>query len=341
MSLVSSAPLAQRVLRRLSDGEFHSGEALAAELDVTRAAIWKAVEQLRELGVEPEAQPNKGYRLPPGVDALDEAVINAELSHSVRSAIERLEVAWCVESTNDSLLAEPHVAPDRARVLLAEQQTAGRGRRGRAWLAPPGGAICLSIGWSFADMPRDLSALTLAIGVCAQRALAACGAAGVLLKWPNDLVTTTAKVGGILLELRAEASGPAYVVVGIGINIALPAATRDAIVAAGGVPVDLRSLATAPIGRNALVAQLINECVVGLRTFRDSGFSAFHREWNSLDALRSREVTLLQGGERIRGVARGVDAHGQLLLEVAGHVTAHASGEVSVRLAEPDSHRFD
>ncbi len=341
MSTAAVAPLAQRVLQRLSDGEFHSGEALAAELDVTRAAIWKAVEQLRELGVEPEAQPNKGYRLPPGIDALDAATIHAQLADGVRSAVEALDVAWCIESTNDALLAAPPVAPDRVRVLLAEQQTAGRGRRGRAWIAPPGGAICLSLGWSFTDLPRDLSALTLAIGVCAQRALAASGAGGILLKWPNDLVTHEAKVGGILLELRAEASGPAYVVVGIGINMALPAATRAEIIAAGGVPADVRSLVAAPIRRNTVVAHLINECVTGLRLFRDAGFSAFHREWNTLDALRAREVSLLQGAERVRGVARGVDAHGQLLLEVAGQVTAHASGEVSVRLAEPDSHRFD
>jgi BirA family biotin operon repressor/biotin-[acetyl-CoA-carboxylase] ligase len=201
--------------------------------------------------------------------------------------------------------------------------------------------VCLSLGWSFVDMPRDLSALTLAIGVCAQRALGVMGARGVMLKWPNDLVTVDAKVGGILLELRAEASGPAYVVIGIGINVSLPEASRAAIVAAGGVPVDIRSLTESPVRRNALVAQLINECVSGLQTFRATGFAAFHREWNSLDALRGREVTLLQSGENVRGVARGVDSHGQLLLEVAGQVTAHASGEVSVRLAEPESHRFD
>jgi BirA family transcriptional regulator, biotin operon repressor / biotin---[acetyl-CoA-carboxylase] ligase len=326
-----SAPLVQRVFQSLSSAEFQSGEALAERLQVTRTAVWKAVEQLRELSIEPEAQPNRGYRLPQGIDALIEADIRAAMDPDVSARIEDLTVVWSTESTNDSLLATEPVAPNKARVVLAELQTAGRGRRGRSWTMAPGGAICLSIGWSFAEMPRDLSALTLAIGVCVQRALADCGAPKVKLKWPNDLVTDDGKLGGILLELRAEAGGPAYVVIGIGINIVLPAQARAAVVQAGGKPVEYRSVAGKPTSRNVLVTHIVAECVRGLTLFRDAGFGAFHTDWNGLDALRGRAITVQGVASSAVGIARGVDVHGQLLVETAGALVAHASGEVSVR----------
>jgi BirA family transcriptional regulator, biotin operon repressor / biotin---[acetyl-CoA-carboxylase] ligase len=326
-----SAPLVQRVFQSLSSAEFQSGEALAERLQVTRAAVWKAVEQLRELSIEPEAQPNRGYRLPQGIDALSAAEIRASMPADVDARVEDLTVLWSTESTNDSLLATQPVAPNKARVVLAELQTAGRGRRGRSWMMAPGGAICLSIGWSFAEMPRDLSALTLAVGVCVQRALATCGAPQVKLKWPNDLVTNDGKLGGILLELRAEAGGPVYVVIGIGINVSLPAAVRAAVAKAGGIPVDYRAVAAAPVSRNVLVAHIVEECMHGLTLFRESGFAAFHTAWNELDALRGRAITVQSVAESSVGFARGVDAHGQLLVENAGALAAHASGEVLVR----------
>jgi BirA family biotin operon repressor/biotin-[acetyl-CoA-carboxylase] ligase len=324
-------PLVQRVFQCLSDGEFHSGEALAARLDVTRAAVWKAVEQLRELGLKPEGQPNRGYRLPRGVNALEIAEIEAQLSASSRALIDDLRLEWSLASTNDSLLAGGPTAPNRARALLVEHQTGGRGRGGRTWIAPPGGAICLSIGWSFAELPRDISALALAIGVCVQRALASCAAAAVRLKWPNDLVVDRGKVGGILLELHAEAAGPAYVVIGIGINVLLTDTSRAAVAAAGGQAIDYLSIATTPERRSVLAGHVIEECLTGLTRFRDGGFGAFLPAWNALDSLRGVEVVATRGGGTLRGVARGVDVHGQLLVEAAGHITSHALGDVSVR----------
>ena len=120
-----------------------------------------------------------------------------------------------------------------AAVVLAEHQTGGRGRRGRAWIAPPGGAICLSLAWQYPDLPADLSALSLVVGVAAVNALASLGVAGVRLKWPNDLVTADGKLGGILIEMRAEAGGPVHLVVGLGSNVMLDEAARAAVAATG------------------------------------------------------------------------------------------------------------
>ncbi len=131
------------------------------------------------------------------------------LSHGVRERVRRLEVAWSTGSTNTVLLSRPNPPGGSSEVMLAEYQTAGRGRRGRAWLAPPGGAVCMSMSWTFRDVPADLSALGLVIGVCEVRALHALGVTSAKLKWPNDLLVDERKLGGILIELRAESDGPA------------------------------------------------------------------------------------------------------------------------------------
>ena len=227
-AFVSGAPqpLPQRVFQRLGDRDFQSGEALASDLGVTRAAIWKAVEQLRELGVALDAQTNKGYRLAAGVSALSAERIAAQLPHEVRARIEALEVHWTLESTNTRLLDSLPPAAGGAAIVLAEHQTGGRGRRGRGWVAPPGGAICLSLSWQYADMPADLSALSLIVGLCAVNALHEIGVGAAQVKWPNDLVTPNGKLGGILIEMRAEAGGPVHVVVGVGLNVRLDDAAR-------------------------------------------------------------------------------------------------------------------
>src|SRR6185312_17235292 len=149
-------PLVARVFSALADGEFHSGEQLAETLGVTRSAVWKAVESLRELGATLHAVQNRGYRLRSGSDALDSKRITNLLLPTVRTCIRRVETAWTVDSTNSVLLARQNPPFGTCDVLLAEYQTAGRGRRGRAWVAPPGGSICVSLCWTFREVPQDL-----------------------------------------------------------------------------------------------------------------------------------------------------------------------------------------
>src|SRR5687768_16986841 len=152
-------------------------------------------------------------------EPLDTARILAGLSQSLREKVKTLEAVQSIDSTNAALAARSAPALGCSEVLLAEFQTAGRGRRGRSWLAPPGGAVCLSLSWTFPQVPRDAGALSLAMGVCVLRALKAQGVTGAQLKWPNDILIAARKLGGILIELRAEAAGPACAVVGIGLNV--------------------------------------------------------------------------------------------------------------------------
>jgi BirA family transcriptional regulator, biotin operon repressor / biotin---[acetyl-CoA-carboxylase] ligase len=220
--------------------------------------------------------------------------------------------------------------------MLAEYQTAGRGRRGRPWVAPPGGAICLSFSWNFSDVPEDLGALGLVIGVCELRALRTLGISHAKLKWPNDLMVDDKKLGGILIELRAESDGPAYVVIGVGLNVALGAPLLAKIAETGMAPTDLVSAGLAQPSRNAVAGAILNACVQGLLEFEREGLRPFLEEWAEADALRGRMVSLRgAGGDVVHGLARGVDLHGALLVETLGEgLRKFVSGEVSVRVSE-------
>ncbi len=331
----AGAPLAQRAFAALADGEFHSGESLAESAGVTRSAVWKAIEALRELGVEIDAVTHRGYRLRHASAALDAAAIGAALDPPARAALRRLEVEWSLPSSNAALLAREPPPPGACDVLLVEHQSAGRGRRGRSWLAPLGGSLALSIGASFDPLPRELSSLSLAVGLCVRRALLARGARDLALKWPNDLLAGGDKLGGILIELRAESGGPAYVVIGIGLNLRLAAGARDAVAATGTRAADLAGAGGDPADRNAIAAAVIGECLHGIERFAREGFAVFAAEWAAADALQGRAVRVLAGNTEQHGIARGIDPGGALRLELPdGRVVAVVSGEVSVRIGE-------
>jgi BirA family biotin operon repressor/biotin-[acetyl-CoA-carboxylase] ligase len=320
------------VFAALGDGRFHSGEALARELSVSRSAVWKAAAQLRALGTVLEAVRNRGYRLAYPCEALQTGRIRAALSQRLREQLPAIETVWSLPSTNTALLARPNPPAGSGAVLLAEYQSAGRGRRGRAWLAPPGGAICLSLSWTFREVPAELGALGLVIGVCVRRALRQLGVSQVQLKWPNDLWVGERKLGGILIELRAESHGPACVVIGIGLNVTLGPQLQKKIAQSGVAPTDL--VRAGLVGsRNTTVAAVLTECVAGLREFETSALVPFMADWRAADALRGRTVDVSGAQGAARGLARGIDVHGALLLETPAGLERFISGDVSVRAA--------
>lgn len=330
----AGAGLARRVFETLADGEFHSGAALAARLGLTRSAVWKAVGTLRALGLEVQAVTNRGYRLAAPRVPLDAHRIRDGLRPDVRARVRRGEVAWQLGSTNSELLARPPPEPGQCDFLLAEYQSAGRGRHARRWLAPPGGAICLSVSWSFAALPPGTGALSLAMGVAALEAIAALGPLPVGLKWPNDLLAGGRKLGGMLLELRSEGGGPSLLVFGIGLNVALGEAARAEVAGLGPPATDLEELGVARCDRNALAAGLIDAAVNAFLRFEREGFRAFFERWQRADQLRGAAVSITGGGQggEVVGRAAGVDEEGALLLETPAGLRRFISGEVSVRI---------
>jgi len=326
-------PLVARVFAELADGQFHSGEDLAAALGVSRSAVWKAVKSLRDLGATLHAVRNRGYRLARSSEPLAADRILEAVASDVRERVRDVAVVWSVSSTNTVLLSRPNPPNGCCEVMLAEYQTAGRGRRGRVWLAPPGGSICLSLSWTFRDVPADLGSLGLVIGVCELRALRELGLAEAKLKWPNDVLVADRKLGGVLIELRAESAGPACVVIGIGLNVALGAALLERIADTGIVPTDLATAGLEQPSRNLVVGRVVASCIRGLLEFEREGLRPFIEEWRDADALRGRMVEVRDaGGDIARGLARGVDLHGALLVETVDEgLKRFISGDVSVR----------
>jgi BirA family biotin operon repressor/biotin-[acetyl-CoA-carboxylase] ligase len=323
----------RRLLALLADGNFHSGQALARKMRLSRAGVWKLVQALRALGIEIESIPRQGYRMPHAVDLLGRDAILKALPARTRDQVERLDVLLTVDSTNRYVA--DLVAPESGttQVCVTELQTAGRGRRGRSWVAPFASGICLSIGWQFSEAPPTFSALSLAVGVATVRALERFGARDLGLKWPNDLTWQARKLGGILIEMRGESAGPAQVIIGIGINMHMPVAVRLQLAEHQAVLVaDVHEiLRDRTPTRNALIAALIEELTAMLGTFAAHGFERFAEQWRALDVLHHANVKIITGNDTAFGVARGVDDDGALLVDVDGELKRFVSGEVSVR----------
>ena len=293
---------------------------------MTRAGLAKRSSQLRDWGLQVEARLGRGYRLAQPLERLDEARLQDGVPHELM-----VTVAPLLDSTNRVLMdVDPEADP---QALLAEHQSAGRGRRGRTWRSPFGANLYLSMAWTYPLWPPQLPALSLAVGVVCARALHAAGVDGLRLKWPNDLWVEDRKLGGILIEQRGESRDLCRVVVGVGINVAMqgrqaqgidqPWTTVDEVLLAAGHP---------PASRNRLSIDLLNGLYDCLSRYAIKGFEPYRDDWTALDALRDRPVQV-PGDERLRGVGRGIDAQGAFLIDTGEGRRALFSGDISLRPA--------
>ena len=320
-------PLTAGVLARLADGGFHSGEALARSLEVSRASVWNAVRDLEATGIEVYKVHGRGYRLPYPVSLLDRAAVERHLG--AQAGRFALDIRDTVDSTNTALIERAAQGAPGGTVLAAEWQAAGRGRLGRAWHAGVGEALTFSLLWRSARGAGALSGLTLAVGVALARALQSAGAGGVALKWPNDILWRGGKLAGVLTELQGDALGPTAVVIGIGINVRLSEATRARI---GQATADLETACEAAPDRNRLLAGVLIELDGVLEAFDRDGFAPLREEWLQRHAQQGRRVTLtLPDGARRSGHARGVAEDGAFLLETRAGIQRFHSGEISLR----------
>jgi BirA family transcriptional regulator, biotin operon repressor / biotin---[acetyl-CoA-carboxylase] ligase len=320
----------QQILAALATGEALSGSRLAAEAGLTRAAIWKQIETLRHRGVPIESAGSAGYRLPWPIQMLDEPSIRADLPAAIARRIGALDLHWELDSTSSELQRRGADATDFS-IVMAETQTAGRGRRGRSWLSPPGMNLYVSCLKRFDAGFASLSGLSLATGVIVLRALHALGITGPKLKWPNDVLAESGKLAGILVELSGEYQGPCAAIVGIGLNLRLTPALREQ----AGQPVcDLATLAHgAPPDRNRMAAALIASLVEGLHQFEREGFAAFVDDYAEHDALHGVPLRISGAAGEFDGVGAGIDARGALQVKTTAGMQHIDSADVTVRRA--------
>jgi len=320
------------LLPLLANGEFRSGQDLADVLGVSRTAVWKQVNRLTvECGLQIESVKGKGYRIPGGIDLLDAKQVAAAMDARAAALMTRLDIFDSVDSTNAEIMRRAGQGCGSGLVCTAEQQTAGRGRRGRQWFSPYASNLYLSLLWEFNQGAAALEGLSLAVGVAVARALHTCEVPAVQLKWPNDVLHDGAKLGGILLEMNGDVAGACRVVIGVGLNVAMPATASGAIDQAW---TDIKTITGNPHpGRNLLLAALLDELLPLVADFEQQGFSRWRDEWQSLDAFADTPVLLNTGAAQLDGIARGVDERGALLLETGAGVQTVYGGEISLRAA--------
>ena len=317
-------PRAWDILTLLADGGFHSGVAMAQHLQVSRATVFNDLAEIEAAGIIVQRIHGKGYRLAQAWQALDECAIRIALAQ----AAVRFDVHVLAQATSSNALLLQRAAQGVASgtVLAVELQTAGRGRLGRTWHSGLGNALTFSLLWRFACGLHALSGLSLAVGLAIVRALQRAGVRDAALKWPNDVLAQGAKLGGVLLEAQGDMQGPCAVVIGIGLNCNLPLHLEQRIAQAATA---LDQLTDGVPSRNTLLAVLLQELAVVLDEFAQRGFAAMADDWQRHHARQDEAIVLrMPDGGSVQGVARGVNARGELLLETAAGMQVFNSGEV-------------
>ncbi len=326
-----SGAAVQRLARYLSATETRSGEAIGKQLGCSRSAVWKHVEALRHLGIDIDAVAGRGYLLREPLELLDRASILAGVDPAIRNRLTGLKIEASLDSTNSALQRLP-VAQQHATVILAEHQSTGRGRRGRQWHSPFGRNLYLSLGWMFENSLSELGCLPLVVALATAQALTRAGLRGHRVKWPNDLLLDGHKLCGCLVEVQGDSQGPCHAVLGVGINVHMPASEVTA-----GIDqpwTDLHSRLPA-CSRNDLAVLLVEELINQLLLFAEQGFTPFRTLWEQMDALKGQTIKVWSGSSSVQGKASGIDKRGALMLDTGHEILKLHSGEVSLSNPRP------
>lgn len=324
----------QILITVLADGKFHSGQELGEVLGVSRAAVWKQLQKLEPLGIRLSSVKGKGYCLEGGLNLLSAPAIESQLNPVAQQLLTRLELCPVVDSTNAQAMRSG-LEWGSGYACLAEFQTAGRGRRGRTWVSPFGKNIYLSLMWTFDGGAAELEGLSLAVGVAIADGLAMLGVEKLELKWPNDVLWQGKKLAGILLEMTGDPAGVCQVVIGIGVNVLMPAEAASEI----DQPwIDLSSvgrflnLPRGNIERNRLVAALLSQLLPLLQSYKKDRFVAYRHRWEALNAYAGQKVQVHMANKSVDGEMLGVGETGALRLKTVAGEELFYGGEVSLRL---------
>ena len=316
----------ETLIQKLVKGEFLSGQALGDELGVSRAAISKHIAALQDMGFDIFSVTGKGYRLAEPIELLSEEKIVSHIEQSNITA--KVEVHNVIDSTNSYLMRRLPNQNTPGQVCIAEYQSAGRGRRGRQWISPFGSHIYMSMYWSLEQGMSSAMGLSVVAALAVSDAIKALYKTDVELKWPNDIYFKGVKLAGILIDLEGQAMEPCHCVIGIGLNINMPAKSAELV----DQPwTDLSSAIGVEIDRNVLAASIISALIKRLEVHSETGINTMVAQWHEHDVYFNKAVSLITGDKVTRGICRGINAQGALLLEVNGKVSPVYGGEVSLR----------
>lgn len=313
-------------LLRSADG-YISGQELCNRFGVSRTAVWKAINQLKEAGYEIEAQQNKGYRLMAAPDLMTEAEIKS-LMHTEWVAREVLYFDT-IDSTNTKAQELAEKGYPSGTLVVADKQESGKGRRGRSWVSPSGTGIFMTLMIKPDINPNNASMLTLVAALAVAKAITSVTGEEALIKWPNDIVVNGKKVCGILTEMNAQFDYINHIVVGIGINVHNESFPEEISQMASSLMIEAG-------GKRFHRAQIIAETMSYFEQYYDTflktqDLSALVREYDELLVNRNKSVRVLDPKEPFDGKAMGITPKGELIVDTWESRKLVSSGEVSVR----------
>jgi len=296
------------------------------ELGISRAAVSKHISGIIEMGIDIFSVTGKGYQIAQPISLLDRAEILNYLSIGKQSTT--LEVHSLIDSTNSYLLRRiPHQVK-QGQVVIAEHQSAGRGRRGRQWVSPFGSHIYMSMYWYLEQGMSAAMGLSVVTALAVSDAIKELCNLDVALKWPNDIYLNGKKLAGILIDLEGQTLEPCHCVIGIGLNINMPNKAAESI----DQPwTDLQSHTKSKMNRNKLTSLLIDCLHRRLTAHKESGISSMMEDWHKHDLYMNKPVKLVTGEKEVFGICRGINTQGALLLEVDQQIKPIYGGEVSLR----------
>lgn len=321
----------RNMMQILSDGKYHSETSLENKLELTRRAIWNLVKQLKRYGIGITASAKLGYKIPGGLELLNKKNIAAYINQEFDDYKNKIVVYESLPSTNSYLAELIKTNGYKKSICFAEHQTAGKGRLGRKWISPYAKSIYLSLAWQFSKSPYELSGLGLAMAIATVAALKICGIEkDIALKWPNDVLWRKKKLGGILVELFGEAHHIYHAIIGVGLNVNIPQETGKKITQPW---CDITQITNESLSRNKLAGVLLNQFLITLVSYQNTGLKPFIKKWHKLDASYGKKVTIITPQQTVSGIGAGIDDNGYFLLEdKQKKILSFASGEVSLRI---------
>ncbi len=311
----------------LGKTDYVSGQELCARFGVSRTAIWKVMNQLKEDGYEIEAVSHKGYRIVSYPDKITAEEVASRMK--TRWAGSKIEFLEKVDSTNNYAKKIAENGALSGTLVLTENQYGGRGRRGRIWENPPGSSIAMTLIVKPKLPPNHASMMTLVMGIAVARACREISGIDMKIKWPNDIVAQGKKVCGILTEMSAEPDSIHYVVIGVGINVNIDAFPKEL----QEIAASLQSLTGKTFHRADLISKCMEEFEDCYQEFlKTEDLSRLMKEYNSLLINKDQKVCVMEPKGRYTGTALGVDANGELIVKKdSGETVSVYAGEVSVR----------
>lgn len=319
MTLLSNA-IRSELISILADSEFHSGQTLADHFGISRTAVANHISALIDLGLDIYSVRGKGYRVATQLDLLSSTKIN-QLEPKTR--LLPIEVLSVIDSTN-AYLKEQINSVAHGHSVIAEAQTAGRGRRGRTWISPFAASVYISMCWRFQGGYQQIGGLSLFVGYCLIEALKELGVDGLAVKWPNDIYHQGRKLGGILVEVEGQIGTEVACIIGIGINVRLPENIN-------AIDQPFSDLSSYDINRNQLCGSILSKLQQSLPEFERLGLAPIVNDWNAMDIFAKQQVTISGSHQQYQGISHGINTQGALQLKTDNGMVSINSGEVSLR----------